>query len=179
VNELLLKLPENIPALRGLDADERKQVIEIADERSFAPGQKVIEQGQSSQHLWIVLEGKCEVVRDSTSDGPVHLAEMEPHQLFGEVSFFSPAPHSADVVARTPVRLLCIPRAKYEKLLHEGVGAAYKLAYNVLESASGRLRRMNEWLVELASQHRAESNGEPISPEWHEFREKLFKDWNL
>jgi len=104
VNERSLSLADNIPALRGLSATERKQVIEIADERSFAPGQKIIEQGQSSQHLWIVLEGKCEVVRDSTNDGPVRLAEMEPHQLFGEVSFFSPAPHSADVVARTPVR---------------------------------------------------------------------------
>jgi CRP-like cAMP-binding protein len=179
VNERSLKIAENIPALRGLNASERQQVIDIADERTFAPGQKIIEQGQSSQHLWIVLEGTCEVVRDSASDGPVRLAEMEPHQLFGEVSFFSPAPHSADVVARTPVRLLCIPRAKYETLLQEGVGAAYKLAYNILESASGRLRHMNEWLVELASEHRAETNGEPISPEWHEFREKLFNEWNL
>ncbi|HTM53230.1 MAG TPA: cyclic nucleotide-binding domain-containing protein [Pirellulales bacterium] len=179
MNERSLSLADNIPALRGLSATERKQVLEIADERSFAPGQKIIEQGQSSQHLWIVLEGKCEVVRDSTNDGPVRLAEMEPHQLFGEVSFFSPAPHSADVVARTPVRLLCIPRARYEALLNQGVGAAYKLAYNVLESASGRLRRMNEWLAELASQHRAEPNGEPVSPEWHEFRKKLFNEWNL
>ena len=78
------------------------------------------------------------------------LAELEPYSLFGEMSFFSPAPHSANVVAKTPVKLLSIARSDYDDLIRDGVSAAYKLAYNVVESVADRLRRMDEWIAELA-----------------------------
>jgi CRP/FNR family transcriptional regulator, cyclic AMP receptor protein len=139
---------------------------------------KVLEQGKSSQNLWILLDGKCEVVKDSVQDGSLVLAQLEPFNLFGEMSFFSPAPHSANVLAKTKVRLLCISRTDYDDLIHEGVGAAYKLAYNVLENVAKRLRRMDEWVAELTA-HNEHPAMEEKRPEWRQFRDKLFDGWNL
>jgi CRP-like cAMP-binding protein len=169
-----------IPAFRNFNESECHQLAEIAQEALFAPGDKVLEQGKRSQNLWIVLEGKCEVIRESPDDGPVVLAEMGPHSLFGEMSFFSPAPHSADVVAKTPLKLLRIERGDYDDLICEGVPVAYKLAYNIVESVASRLRRMDEWIAELASEHgiHAPPHSEK-QPEWQQFREKLFNGWNL
>ena len=170
---------EAIPAFRGCNPSECQQLVDIAQEKSFAPGQKIIEQGKTSQYLWILLEGRCDVVKDSQHDGRVTLAQLEPYQLFGEMSFFSPAPHSATVVARTPVKLLSIARADYDDLIRDGVGAAYKLAYNVVGSVAARLRRMDEWITELAGDHDEHANGSPARPEWRTFRDKLFNEWNL
>jgi CRP-like cAMP-binding protein len=170
-----------IPAFHNFNESECHQLAEIALQRTFSPGEKVIEQGKRSQHLWILLEGKCEVVKDSQCDGPVTLAEMEPFNLFGEMSFFSPAPHSANVVAKTPVKLLSISRPDFDDLIRDGVAAPYKLAYNVLESVASRLRRMDEWIAELSTHpavpHEIE-NDEKL-PEWRQFRNKLFTGWNL
>ncbi len=169
-----------VPAFHQLDDDECQQLMDVAQERAFAPGELVIEQGKRSQQLWILMEGKCEVIRVSSHDGPLVLAQLEPFNVFGEMSFFSPAPHSANVVAKTQVRLLSINRMAYDEMLASGNSAAYKLAYNVLQSLAKRLRRMDDWVSELANSG-DKSNGHTAEkvPEWHEFRKKLFETWNL
>ena len=167
-----------VPAFKGLNPGECHQLVDVARERTFAPGQKVIEQGQSSQYLWILLEGRCDVVRASKHNGEMVLAELAQHGLFGELSFFSPAPHSASVVARTPVKLLCISRSDYDDMIRDGVPAAYKLAYNIVEHVASKLRRMDERVAELSA-HGEDHDAEGKLPEWRRFREKLFDGWNL
>ncbi len=168
-----------IPAFRNFNESECHQVADIALQVMFAPGEKVIEQGKTSQNLWIVCEGKCQVIKDSKDNGPLLLAELEPHSLFGELSFFSPAPHSASVVAKTPLKLLRIARTDYDDMICDGVVAAYKLAYNIVESVSTKLRRMDEWIAELAGDHDVERPTAEKLPEWRQFRNKLFNGWNL
>lgn len=169
-----------IPVFRNFNESECHQLAEIAQEVLFAPGEKVIEQGKSSQNLWIVLEGKCEVTKDTPHNGPMVLAELEPHHLFGEMSFFSPAPHSASVVAKTSLKLLRVARGDYDDLICDGVSAAYKLAYNIVEGVASRLRRMDDWIAELAGEHGIHDppKAEKL-PEWRQFRNKLFNGWNL
>ncbi len=170
------ELLARVPALRGLNAGERHQLQEIGREKTFEPGERVLVQGKTSQFLWFVLEGQCQVVRDTTHDGPVVLAELGPLQLFGEMSFFSPAPHSANVVAKTAIRLLCIDRSDYDDLIRDNVPAAYKLAYNIVEGVAAKLRRMNDRLAELS----AEQDGQDDRHlEWRQFRDRLFKGWSL
>jgi CRP-like cAMP-binding protein len=175
-----LKACTQLASFRDLNESECQQVLEIANERTFAPGEPVIEQGGRSEQLWILLEGKCDVIKASTHDGPLVLAQLDPHNLFGEMSFFSPAPHSASVVAKTHVRLLSIARQDYDKLLAAGSLAAYKLAYNVVQSLAHRLRHMDDWVAELAGSHHP-PNGHPEEkmPEWHEFRKRVLETWNL
>lgn len=168
---------EKIPAFRGLNAGECHQLLEISREKTFQPGEKVLVQGKSSQHLWIVMEGQCQVVRELPDGAAVVLAELAPQQLFGEMSFFSPAPHSANVVAKTAVKLLSIARADYDDLIRDSVPAAYKLAYNIVEGVAAKLRRMDERTAELAG-HDKEADRDRQA-EWNRFRAKLFDGWNL
>lgn len=180
VDRQAIQACRKIPAFRQLNEGECHQIFEIARERAFAPGEKVIEQGGQSQNLWILLEGKCQVIKQSEHNGAVVLAEFEPHSVFGEMSFFSPAPHSASVVAKTQVRLLSIARSDYDDLISEGANSAYKLAYNVVESLAKRLRAMDDRVAELASEHAAHEQNQPNGQaEWTRFKEKLFGAWNL
>ena len=175
----ILKACADVPAFQQLNDDECRQLLDIAQQRAFAPGEQVIEQGKRSQQLWILLEGKCEVVKHSEHDGSLVLAQLEPRNVFGEMSFFSPAPHSASVVAKTQVRLLSIGRMDYDELLASGNLAAYKLAYNVVQSMAHRLRRMDDWVAELSAGDKPNGTTAEKVPEWHEFRKKLFETWNL
>jgi len=168
-----------IPIFHNLNETECRQLAEIIQMHRFSAGEVVVRQGETSRNLWILMEGHCEVSKrliatDAECESVV-LAKLEPHNHFGEMSFFHPAPHSADVRAASDVTVLKISHKDYEDLIAEGVWAAYKLAYNVVEGLAVRMRRMDEWVTDLLSHH-SETNGQV--PEWSEFREKLFNRWN-
>jgi len=151
-----------VPIFKGMNDTERRQLAESASVVPFRDGDLVLEQGKTSQNLWILLEGECEVFKNADGaataglkasgaaacDG-VRLALLTPYSNFGEMSFFQSAPHSANVRAATAVKLLRIERGDYNELVADGASAAYKLACNAIDSLAERLRRMDEWVAEL------------------------------
>jgi CRP/FNR family transcriptional regulator, cyclic AMP receptor protein len=174
-------LLRTIPLFQGFNDTDYSQIADIAEVATFEPGRLVLEQGGSSRDIWVLLEGTCEVSRrvdPGRSDSKrVVLAMLEPPGHFGDMSFFSPSPHSADVKTVTAVKLLRITHGDYKELIAEGVQVAYKLAYNVTESLVRRLRRMDDWVAELAAS--TSGHADAHRPEWQSFREKLFDRWNL
>jgi CRP/FNR family transcriptional regulator, cyclic AMP receptor protein len=171
------QLLASVPLLRNFNETERRQMADIAFVKHFAPGEIVVRQGEDSQILWVVVEGKCEVVKywDHGASESIVLAVLEPYSHFGEMSFFSPAPHSASVRAQTEVTALGINRRDYDDLIRQGIWAGYKLAYNSVGAMADRLRKMDQWVAELAAHS---TPGERV-PEWSTFRDKLFNGWNL
>ena len=181
---VLDKLMADIPLFRNLNHTERRQLAEITRVEPWAAGTTIARQGEECRKLSVVIEGKVEVVKhiaQQADDGKAKresfvLAVLSPYDQFGEMSFFYPAPHSADVRAQNAVQLLRIAYTDYKDLLDEGVMAAYKLSHNVVEVLAQRLRRMDDWIAELMAH-------QPTSPEhtreWSSFREKLCNNWNL
>lgn len=168
---------EQLPIFHGMTPDERQQLIDIASAMEFAPGEVVLQQGRRSQNLLVVLEGRCQVVKEvgGAARHSFVLAELGPHDHFGEMSFFKAAPHSASVRALTELKLFRIERKDYDVLLNSSSLAAYKLAYNILDELADRLRRMDALVSDLMLDEQQASR---VS-EWSSFREKLFKGWNL
>ena len=170
-----------MPLFSGFNATDLSQISDIGAVVEFQPERLILEQGATSRDLWILLEGRCEVARRVNAQDPdakrVTLAHLEPPAHFGDMSFFSPSPHSADVRSQTAVRLLRIKHADYSDLVHDGVLAAYKLAFNITEALVRRLRRMDDWVAELAATDHEPTD--PPRPEWQNFREKLFDRWTV
>lgn len=180
-----------VPLFQGFNDTEVRQVAEIAQFKEFAPGEVIIRQGQRSQELWVLLEGKCDVIKLTGEDKPrgdaVLLAVLDPYSHFGEMSFFHSAPHSASVLAKTDVKLIKIIRGDYEELIQEGCRAAYKLAYNTVQCLAERLRKMDEWVTDLLN-HATPNSRSPNTElgeaeahvqEWTDFREKMLASRSL
>ena len=177
-NELLAtEAVENLPIFRNMTDAERDELVGIASTMEFSSGETILRQGKSSQNLLVILEGKAQVVKETAATPPaaITLAELGPHDHFGEMSFFHAAPHSASVIARSRVKLLRIERKDYERLISQSAPSALKLAYNVAHELAGRLRRMDQWVGELTGNHTAEEQ----ASEWSTFRDKLFNAWKL
>jgi CRP/FNR family cyclic AMP-dependent transcriptional regulator len=175
--QLVVALGSN-PLFAHLTDDEIEQIAAVARLVSYAPGEVILRQGKSSQNLWIVLEGECEVVRivdHGAGAEEVLLASIKPPDCFGEMSFFHAAPHSANVRAKTAVQLVRIAREDFQVLIHNGSCAAYKIAYNALGRLAERLRRMDDWVAQLL----AESGRKNRAREWHQFREAMLGEWSV
>lgn len=165
---------QSIAMFDGLSDEDIQRLTEVAQFVDFEPGELILHEGGNGQNLWVLLEGKCEVYKhqhEGASPGnPVLLAEIGPNSHFGELSFFHPALHSADVRAKTPVRVFQLTREAFDALAQAGSCAPYKLAYNAMASVSERLRRMDQWVTRLLGKEQLDTRVN----EWEEFRQKLF-----
>lgn len=161
-----------LPFCRGMDEDERRELLEIAEFVKFQKGEKIITQGQLQQNLWVMLEGYCQVTRRTESGCQVNLAELGPRCYFGEMSFFHAAPNSADVIALSEVELLRIARTDYDRLCETGSPVVMKLTHNSIEQMAERLRRMDAWITDLI----CGGNHQPTASEWTSFRHLIFSD---
>ena len=167
VNEILAKL--NI--FDGLDDHQRDQIIELTKHSRFEKGQKVIEQNGNTRKLWFILVGQCEVTRRTEKGCQIKLAELGPNMQFGEMSFFHPAPNSADVIALSDMELLSLSREDFDALVEAKNPIAFRLADNALQQIATRLRKTDEWITNLV----CNELHKPTPSEWTSFRELIFR----
>ena len=182
------------PLFAGVTFDGCRQLLGIAEHARFDSGEFVVRQGARNPRLWLLIDGECDVLRDiekpaegdarlkengraeaRRSSAPLVLATLSPVSTFGEMSFFQPAEHSASVVAKTPVELLFVTPGRFTDFRAARPEVACKLAINLVAGLAERLRRMDQWVAELALTPKAAKR----VPELALFRDKLFQDWNL
>jgi CRP-like cAMP-binding protein len=120
------------PFFSLFDPDQRHAVAARFSPLTLAPGDALVREGSSETGLVLILSGEVDVTR-ARDGATVHLANLGPGDLVGEIGVVGRVPATATVTARSPVRALALPRAFAERLV-DGVGA------------------LRGWLSELADQ---------------------------
>ena len=123
-----ISIPPACPLFASMSLDEQRHVQALFENESFAAGEVILQEGHSTQMLWIILEGECEVIKQCGNSTEQQLAVLNPGAVFGEMSFFQEAPHSATVRTLTDVEVMRLPRKKFDELRDSGSIAAYKIA---------------------------------------------------
>ena len=162
------------PIFNGMTLDERGQVFERLEHVSFSEGETILREGNSTQNLWIIVRGRCQVVK-AIKTGDRELAVLESCAIFGEMSFFNPAPHSASVRAMTHVESMRLSRESYDELRQSGSTAATKIAVNTVIVLAERLQQMDEFTGRLVDQLDVSGH----KKEWWDFRSKLYSEWEF
>ena len=160
-----------LPIFHGMSDRERDEALALGKIVEVKSGEPIITQGKMVRNLWFIREGECQVTRRTEGGCQLNLAKLGPNTQFGEMSFFHAAPHSADVIALTDMKLVCLSREDYDKLLASGNPVAFKLAMNSLEQLAERLRRTDEWITNLV----CGENHKPSASEWTAFRNRIFR----
>jgi len=136
----------------------------------------ILREGKTFQVLWIIARGECEVFKMVKSNVEQRLTVLDPGSVFGEMSFFQPAPHSASVRAVTEVEVMRLDRAEFEELESVSPAAVKKMLANTVRVLADRLRRMDDWTCELFERP---DGPETHRKEWRDFRSKLYTDWHF
>jgi len=160
-----------LPIFNGMSSDEIQEALACAHAVEIGAGEKIISQDKHVPNLWFIREGRCEVRRRTEAGCELKLAELESGAQFGEMSFFHAAPHSADVIALTDMKLLKMAREDYDQLCADSNPIAFKLALNSLEQLADRLRRTDQWITNLV----CKENHQPTPSEWTSFRKLVFR----
>ena len=142
------------PIFERTSAEDRIALLERMELHKYAPNDRILREGLSIQILWVIVKGNCIVTKTVANDEQRVLAELGPGDIFGEMSFFRSAPHSASIKTTTDVQVLMLRRDKYDELEAAGSGAAHCIATNTAAVLAQRLRSMDDWMCELVEKTR-------------------------
>jgi len=123
-----------VPLFAGLSDGDLAAIAENATEETYAAGQDIITQGDTTGPFFLILEGRCNVLIDGKPRRTVGAG-----QYFGEMSLLDEEPRSATVRADTDVRGIALPPWDFLALLEHNWPIARKLMANM----SRRLRQHN------------------------------------
>jgi cAMP-dependent protein kinase regulator len=88
----------SVPILQNMDTYERSKLADCIREKKIEKGQKIINQGDSGNEFYILVEGHAEATLNSNPDEGV--MEYSPGDYFGELALLRNEPRAANVIAR-------------------------------------------------------------------------------
>jgi CRP-like cAMP-binding protein len=125
-----IDLLRRVPLFEDLDSDELGVVAEALEERAFAAGDTVVEEGGAADWFFVVVGGEADV-----SVGGVPQGRVGPGDHVGEIGLLMGAERTATVVAATDLRCLGLTPADFRAVVEGNPTIAWKL----LESMTLRL----------------------------------------
>jgi CRP/FNR family cyclic AMP-dependent transcriptional regulator len=105
---------DRIPVLAALKPKDREKVLWSARQRTYAPGDVVVKEGDSSLNLFLVAAGHARIEHD----GKV-LRTIGPGDFFGELGILQEHPRTATVIAEEGLTCVLLPAWEFRSLLKE------------------------------------------------------------
>ncbi len=131
--------------LRGLPAESHRIIREACPTWRFGPREAIFQKGDSGEALYLVIEGKVRIYRESLEGRRKVLAYVHPGEVFGEMSLVEERPRSASAIAEAPTEVLVLFRDTYFNLLRRFP----LLGHNLARIIAGRLREMIDEILFL------------------------------
>jgi CRP-like cAMP-binding protein len=120
----------SLPLFASLSEDALRELAVWLDEVKVSEGKNLVDQGDYAYHLFVIQDGKAEVIRDGS---PV--AELGPGDFFGEIGV-QEGRRSATVVSKTPMTLLT--------LLHYDVDRMRKKAPEMVDQLTAAMEERSK-----------------------------------
>lgn len=104
----------------------------------YQNGEVIIKQGSIGNCLYVIQEGKVEVISESNGTEK-KIAELGESEFFGEMGLFEKDIRSCTVKALGKAKILSVDKRNFYKSIEKDPSIAYRL----LEKMSKRLRETN------------------------------------
>ncbi|PIQ98060.1 MAG: hypothetical protein COV67_00915 [Nitrospinae bacterium CG11_big_fil_rev_8_21_14_0_20_56_8] len=139
----ILKLLKGITIFKVLTPGELKALAKMKTVLiKYDADEAIIQQGDIDLRLFVLLKGKA-VVNKNENPGRI-LATLKPGDVFGEVSFISQSPRTANVIARKPVYALRMDGDTFDAL---DLAIQNKIRAELIKLLVLRLNNLNDSIV--------------------------------
>ena len=130
---------------RRLGGDDRKRLAAVATTRSYDKGTVLFAEGDPSEQLYTVIEGRVKVFKTTARGTDVILEIFGPGDPVGAVAVYESRAYPATAAALEPTRCLLIPRQTFFALLE----AHPTMVRGLLVGLTHRLVELTNRLAEL------------------------------
>ena len=109
---------EKVTVFCTMEPYERSKLADAFKEQRFQPGDKIIEEGQPGNDLFLLQEGEAYATKTlNISEEPKVVMEYKAGDYFGERALIKNEPRAANVIAKTPCVLVSMDRHSVKRLL--------------------------------------------------------------
>lgn len=129
-------IQEELAATELFSPLSREDIVELAAgsyERTFHPGDTVIEEGEVDNSLLIISSGVVEVVKKNSRGREVNVDRLGVGDFIGEMSLMTGRPRSATVRALVTVRGIIVPKEALETILQRNPSLSEQIAGKMVE----------------------------------------------
>ena len=141
-----LDLLRRVPLFSLLTVTQAEVISGAVTKQRYKRGEVLVEQGQKSYALAILLTGRARVVSADSRGREVILATLGPGDYIGEMSIIDNEPHSATVRAEVQTDVLLLGRADFARCLAENAS----MSLVVMRGLVKRLRHADRKIESLA-----------------------------
>jgi CRP-like cAMP-binding protein/predicted MFS family arabinose efflux permease len=112
-----------------------ERLASTSEDRNFSAGDRIIEEGENADYLYVLLEGQVDVSASGEAGGaPQHIRTMVGPTYFGEIGILRHVPRTANVTALTPCQCTLIDGAALLDALNTSPAST-----SLMQLASSRL----------------------------------------
>jgi CRP-like cAMP-binding protein len=130
----------NITLFSQLSSRELQTISAFLHRRTYIKGEIVFDEGDKSQAIYFIIEGKALICRQGRPiDGVI--AEISAGQCFGEMALINNSPRMAQVIAAEDCKLDVLFREDFLKLIEMHSRIASKLTLELARMMAERLRQ--------------------------------------
>ncbi len=136
---------KQIAIFADLADEDLRDLMAVAKRRTFRAGEVIFHRDDPGQVLYMIKEGKVKICLISPDGQEISLAVLGAGEYFGEFALYDGLPRSADAIAIEKVECYTLQRSD----LHNAIMKSPKIAIQVLEGLSKRLRNTDQMVEDL------------------------------
>jgi hypothetical protein len=141
--ERLLAL-KRVSLFENLTLDQLDAVRQLTREAEFLAGEVIVREGAPGDELYILLEGRVDVMLGWETPQATKLGEMQGVDYFGEMAILDREPRSVTIVAAENSRLLSLDGQSLKDLIQQ----MPEISFEILRVLTTRVRRAEQRLRE-------------------------------
>lgn len=138
LGEKILLLKE-IEIFSDLTAAELAAIASVTKELDYPEERTIIKQGDVGETVFLVIDGKVEVIKEQANGEQVFIAAIESGDAFGEMALLENEPRSATVRATQPSRFLILHKQEFNETVMEYP----RIALKICRVLSSRIRNLH------------------------------------
>ncbi|MDH3326457.1 MAG: Crp/Fnr family transcriptional regulator [Gammaproteobacteria bacterium] len=141
-----IKLLQHIRLFAALDENDLQALAKHFVQRHHPKNSIIINEGDSTNSLYIILSGRVKVFLNDENGKEVTLNVEGPGEYFGEVSLFDDGKRSASVITLENCQFAILEKQEFLNC----IGQNPTLAISIIQGLTGRLRALSENVRSLA-----------------------------
>ncbi len=110
---------KTLQPLALIEPEKMLALISVMQEKTFAPGENIIAQGDKGDAYYIVKSGRAAVFQQKGDNEPEQVAELKSGEGFGEEAIIRMKPRNATIKAIEETTVLSLDKPTFEKILRK------------------------------------------------------------
>jgi CRP/FNR family transcriptional regulator, cyclic AMP receptor protein len=134
-----------------LSEAQRQTLAASMTSRQLLSGEVLVREGDTDDHLYVVVSGSLGIIKSHGTDGEVTLNLTRPGDVVGELSFLDGAQRYASLVAMNDTQVLGLSRGDLESLLERDPQLVYRVMRAIVRIVHDIQRRLSMQTSELTN----------------------------